>query len=253
MQFRRSTGRLFWGLILCALGVVWLLENIGVTTVSLGDLIRLYWPAIPIYFGVVGFTEALTRGFGENRGLLWGSLIVNAFFTAFFVVILGNINFWWSIDLDLIWKVLLPVLLLFIGVSLLRGGVQRPGARTYWSVMSGTKAVNTAWEDISAIAVMGGGDVDFSQAGLPDREYIIDVYCLMGGFDFKVPEGVRVECDWTGIMGGVTVNGKGRGALVESQRISAGEGPVVRLRAVTIMGGAGVKTVPATRPFEAVS
>lgn len=240
-MIRLSAGRVFWGLILTALGVIWLLNNVGATNINLGDLIGHYWPLIPIYFGVTSMYDVvLKRGWGHH-GILWGSLIINALFTLIFTVVLGNINFWWSIDLSLLWKLLVPAVLLTVGVALMVGGFSRPGARTYWGIMSGVKDVRNTWDDLAVITVMGGATIDLTPAGLPDRDVLIDVYAIMGGGDIKVPEGVTVVCEWTGVMGGVSVFGRSANAVVDHRTVREGEGPVVRVRALTVMGGYDIK------------
>lgn len=242
---RLPTGRIFWGLLLTLLGVVWLLENLNLASVSLGTLFGQYWPVIIIYFAAAGILEALTRT-GQGRGVLWGTLAVNGLVAAVFTIVLGNKNGWWAVDLDLLWKLALPAVLLLIGGMLMVGGVRRPGARSYLAVMSGAKDKRTTWEDLSAVAVMGGADLDLTGAGLPDRDILIDVYAIMGGVDIRVPEGVTVVCDWTGIMGGASVvRGQESGAIVDHRQLVHGTGPVVRVRALTVMGGVKVRHYPA--------
>lgn len=242
---RLPTGRIFWGLLLSLLGVVWLLNNLGLATVSLGTLWENYWPVIVIYFAVAGIVEAVTVA-GTGRGVLWGTLVVNGLVAFVFTVVLGNKNGWFAIDLSLLWKLAVPALLLLIGVTMMAGGMRRPGARSYWAVMSGSKDVRTTWEDIAAVAVMGGADVDLSRAGLPDRDVLIDVYAVMGGVDIRVPEGVQVVCDWTGIMGGASVvPGHEVGTVLDHRQLVHGSGSVVRVKALTIMGGVKVRQVPA--------
>ncbi|HYG56632.1 MAG TPA: LiaF domain-containing protein [Symbiobacteriaceae bacterium] len=241
---RLPTGRFFWGIFLAAVGILWLLNNVGVTAFSLGDILSRFWPVIPIYFGVAGIADVALRG-TEHRGILWGSLIVNTLATVFFAILLGNINHWFSVDLSLIWKLAFPLLLLAAGLFMLRGYASAPGARTYWAVMSGAKDVRTTWDDLSVIGFMGGADVDLSQAGLPDREVLIDIYAMMGGVEIKVPEGVSVEYEWTGVMGGMEVFGKTTGGVIDHRRSVAGQGPKVRVRAHTMMGAAKIKQVPA--------
>lgn len=241
MIYRRSGNRpVFWALLLIVIGVVALIDNLGLGHLDLGDLISQWWPVIPIYFGLMGVTFALLRQ-GSGRGIMWGSLVVNALFTAFFVNVLGNNHDWWSFDPG---NWLFPLLLVVIGLSLLlRGPGTRPGARTYWAIMFGTRPQPGQWEDTTAVALMGGVQVDLSQAGLPDREVLIDAYALMGGITIYVPEGVRVETEWAGFMGGMNVFGQHAGAFVDQRRMAEGSGPVVRVRGQSILGGINVKRV----------
>lgn len=240
MISKALNGRIFWGLLLLAAGVIWLLSNLEVTTISLGDLLSHYWPVILIYFGAVGLVEVLERA--PARGFLWGSTVVSGVVTAVGVILLGNLNGWWAVELSLLWKLVLPALLLIAGFSLLRGGLARPGSRTYWSVMGGAKVVPDHWHNLSAVAIMGGSNFDLRRAELPlAGEYWIEAHALMGGVDVKVPANVRVTVEWMGIMGGAEVLGRSKGVLVGSDRVEVGEGDVhLHIRATTVMGGVKV-------------
>lgn len=240
MISRALNGRIFWGLVLLGAGVLWLLNNLDVQTIALGDLISRYWPVLFIYFGFVGLVEVAERAPG--RGILWGSAVVSGLLTAVGIILLGNLNGWWEIELSILWKLALPALLLIIGFSMLRGGVARPGSRTYWSVMGGGKVVPDHWHNLSAVAIMGGSSFDMRQAALPlAGDYWIEVHALMGGVDVKVPENVKVTVEWMGLMGGAEVLGRGKGVLLGSERIVEGEGEVhLHIRAMTIMGGVKV-------------
>jgi hypothetical protein len=235
----RSNRSLFWGGLLIVLGAVWLVDNLGLGHFDLGTAIALWWPVIPIYFGVAGLATALSgRG---GRRVMWGSLLVNGLFTALFVAWLGNLQDWWYVDLTLGWSLVPAVVLVFLGVSMLLGPATRVGARTYWAVMFGVRPRPVAWDDATAIAVMGGVNLDFSQAGLPEREVLIDAYALMGGVNIYVPEGVRVVAEWTGLMGGLQLFDRGAGSFADHRQFESGEGPVIRVRAQSIMGGINVK------------
>jgi len=238
---RIPTRRIFWGLMLAALGVVWLLKNLGLTTYDFGDVLSQYWPCILIFFGVVGSLQVLSANPG--RGILWGSVILNVLIALLGVALLGNINGWYYVNVDFFVRLIVPVLLLLLGLSLLRGSVQRPGARTLWAVMGGPRYTLGQWDDLSVISVMGGQKVDLTQAGIPMKDVIIDVYAVMGGADIFLPDTVTVECQWTGALGGLEFNGEHIGGALDFRKMEAGQGPKVLVRAHTIMGGAKVVQV----------
>ena len=50
MNERKNQGRIFWGLLLIVLGVVFLLDRMG--RLDFGDLIGRYWPVIFILIGI---------------------------------------------------------------------------------------------------------------------------------------------------------------------------------------------------------
>ncbi len=81
---------------------------------------------------------------------------------------------------------------------------------------------------------MGDAKIDLNDAELAADDVQITVLSFMGGSDVYVPEDLRVEISDVGILGGNDIQ---RGAP-ESERL---DGPVVRLRLISIMGGANVR------------
>ncbi|HYF94247.1 MAG TPA: LiaF domain-containing protein [Symbiobacteriaceae bacterium] len=240
-MIRLTTRRMVWGLVLTALGLAWVVRNLGLAYFDLGTLIGLYWPVIPIFFMTMSMFEMVQESGGVHKGFIWAGLAINVFFTAVFVVMLGNNLDWWDLDVTVMFKVLIPAVLVFIGVRLMTGTVQRPNARSYWGIMSGAKDVRTTWDDLTITNIMGGSSIDMSRAGLPDREIIVEVFSLMGGGDLKLPAGVTVICEATSIMGGAKVFGHDVGGFVDARTVTEGAGPVVRVRMLSVMGGFDIK------------
>jgi hypothetical protein len=54
----------------------------------------------------------------------------------------------------------------------------------------------------TATAVMGGVELDFSQAAFLTDEVVVTVVAIMGGIDITVPDDAAVKVDGVGIMGG---------------------------------------------------
>lgn len=240
MLNRVTSERFFWGLILVLLGGYWTLGRAGVVTDGAGGLILLYWPVIFIFYGIRGAVDAALHSRSAGGAFPWGTTLLNLGFTVLFLVVLGNNNDWWDVNLSPVWRLFWPALALFAGIHLLVGGLWRPGARTYLAFMSGSKDQRTAWDDLTVLNIMGGTDLDLSRAGLPDREVVIHAYSLMGGGGLKVPPGVKVVCEQTALMGGGNILGREAGGLIDRRVIEAGEGPVVRLRCISLMGGVDV-------------
>lgn len=241
---RILSGRFLWGLLLVLAGGWWFLSSAGITTIGLGDLLERFWPLIFIYFGAAGMISALRTGASGGRAFPWASLILNLAMTLIFVIVLGNTNDWWNVNLSGLWKFILPTVVIFMGITLMIGRPRLSSAKTYVAIMSGSKDVRTSWDDLTILNVMGGTEVDLSKAGLPDREVFIDTYSVMGGGDLFVPPGVKVICEATSVLGGVTVLGQEAGGLIDRRVIEVGEGPVVRMRCMSVMGGVDVVEGP---------
>lgn len=84
----------------------------------------------------------------------------------------------------------------------------------------------------NVLTVMGGVDLDFSEAKLPPGVSDITVFCCMGGLDIIVPEGVNVEVNCVPIMGGVDRK------ISDERKPGA---PTLRVRGLVVMGGVDIK------------
>ncbi|SET57439.1 DUF1707 domain-containing protein [Thalassotalea agarivorans] len=59
---------------------------------------------------------------------------------------------------------------------------------------------------LKVTTVFGGGDLNFSEAVFSQQQTEIEVFCLFGGVDIHVPEGVNVVSRMFNIFGGVSNN-----------------------------------------------
>jgi hypothetical protein len=96
----------------------------------------------------------------------------------------------------------------------------------------------------TVVNLMGGADLDLTDALVQGPETEIRVLSLMGGSDIIVPDGVRVELSGFAFMGGNDLR-------LEDTPSPPPGAPVVHVRAYSIMGGTDVKlrtTVGSRRP-----
>jgi Domain of unknown function (DUF1707) len=117
--------------------------------------------------------------------------------------------------------------------------VVRPGqggSRLLLSVF-GTTQRSGRWRvapRCTVLSVLGSASLDLNDAELAADDVTITVISLLGSADVRVPEELRVEVSDVGIMGGNDVR-RGRPGV---ERL---DGPVVRLRLFSIMGGATLR------------
>jgi hypothetical protein len=83
-----------------------------------------------------------------------------------------------------------------------------------------------------AIGVLGGVDVDLSEAELAAPEVMITKVSVIGGVSVRVPQGMRVEVSNFSILGGRDVNLGGP---------LAPNAPVLHIRSFSIIGGVNVR------------
>jgi len=120
------------------------------------------------------------------------------------------------------------------GVTVRRG----PGGAKWLVAIMGGCERRGRWrlaERATSLNIMGGADLDLSQAELAADHVELTVFSLMGGADIYVPENLQVEVSEFAFMGGNSVR------LGDNPR---GTGPVIKLRLLSIMGGSDVKRGP---------
>lgn len=64
--------RIFWGLLLIAAGVLFLLDRTGLITVDFGTLFRTYWPVLVIFFGLSGAISCIRQ---TLAGGIWNLIV----------------------------------------------------------------------------------------------------------------------------------------------------------------------------------
>jgi hypothetical protein len=118
------------------------------------------------------------------------------------------------------------------------GVVVRPGGggtRNVISIMSGHDH-SGRWRvapTCRVVNIMGGSDLDFNDAELSDPDTTITVVSIMGGAEIHVPDNVDVQVSKVGIMGGNDVE-------LSDTPVPDGA-PVIRIRLISILGGASVR------------
>jgi hypothetical protein len=223
----RWTGRLFFGLVVIALGILFTLDNLDL--IESGDILR-WWPALLI---VVGFAKIL--GVGTLPRPVFGG----------FVALLGT---WWLLNnLDIIdlepWD-LWPVFLIGIGIAIViratrtsipavAGGDPdtRMSAFALWSG-STRRITSQEFQGGDVTAIMGGHEIDLRESRPAGGTCVIDLFVWWGGVDITVPDDWRVSVEGLALMGAIEDSTRGSGGEVRGHLI---------LKGLVVMGGVEVK------------
>jgi len=230
-------GRLWFGIVVLGLGVLWTLDNLGLVD---SERVLEWWPLLLVAFGLSKLlgrdgarplAAALWVGaglwlLGHNLGLLpWG---------------LGDL-----------W----PLLLIVLGVSIIRramrgprtvdagpraggstAGSDAPGADSFsctavWAGVDRT-VTSQSFRGGDYTAVMGGGKVNLHGARPIPEGAVIDVFIAMGGMEILVPEDWQVVNQLHALMGGID----------DSRNVVPLQGgPVLYLKGTVVMGGIEIK------------
>jgi hypothetical protein len=118
-------------------------------------------------------------------------------------------------------------------VGAARGAVAERGpGRPSWHISPiGGLSVSGPWRmerSVVVVSLIGGADLDLSQAQLAAPEVTLTKVSLLGGVSIAVPPGIRVDASGFSLIGGTSVDAgpePGPGA------------PTVRIRAFSLLGG----------------
>lgn len=112
---------------------------------------------------------------------------------------------------DLVWKILLPIVFITLGLSIIfkpsvnkmQGKKIGKAKQEYIGIFSGSEdKVKGKFEDATCTAVFGGVELDLRDASIKE-DIVIDCISVFGGITIKVPDNVIVKPIGTPIFGGV--------------------------------------------------
>jgi predicted membrane protein len=220
-----NPGRLLIGVVLIALGVVYLLDRLGVA--QAGALIAAFWPLAIIAAGVLQMAV--------TRRIHLGAVIV---------VLVGLALLASSLNLlsTNVWQLFWPVVLIALGVLFLAGVVTRGGLHQTdqrdqahaFSVFGGQRVISESqqFRGASLTAFFGGATLDLRQAKLAPEGADVDVMTAFGGAQVIVPQG------WPVVFSGVPVFGSFDD---KTSHTGAETGPQLRIRGAALFGGVEAK------------
>ena len=224
-QGLRVSGRLFAGLVITAVGVLLMLDNLDI--VESAPVFR-YFPLLVIGIGLAklfGVWTGPSRSLGSFLVLLGTWLLLNT---------LDIVSEFWSF-----W----PLFLVLIGGAIVWRSLSRqrdagPAADSSsrfssFALMSGIERKNSS-EDFrggDATAVMGGCEIDLRGARIQGGQAVVDTFALWGGVGLKVPVDWKVSGEVIPLMG----------AFEDNTKTPAGEpkGHLI-VKGIAIMGGVEV-------------
>lgn len=217
--------KLIAGIFFTVLGILLTADNLDLLVAD--RYIRL-WPALVMLAGLVKVYEPGSALLGIAL------LIVGAWLLAHNV---GLIRF----TIFDMW----PIILIGIGVLLVGrafGFMPQPHLPKNMVLLSAQKLEHGArdYTGGTLTAVLGGYEVDLTQADIRQSPAVLNVFALWGAIEIQVPEEWDVQSEVMPVMGGVEVTTP-RGAVVDPKKR-------LILRGSALMGGIEVKGVPRRQP-----
>lgn len=212
---------LVWGALIVFIGFALLLDHMGY--ISIGNLFR-FWPLILVFFGVGHlFTPS-------NR--TWGILLL-VLGTVFQLNTLGITH--------LGFRELWPVAVIAVGLLLMWGALKSPvvtssdGTRDTVDTINALAIFGGAERRVSgksfkggkATSVFGGVELDFRDADIEGETATLEVNCIFGGVEIRVPESWHVHSASIPVLGGYS----------DKSRLSGVEDPAAPKRKTLIITG----------------
>ena len=117
------------------------------------------------------------------------------------------------------------------------GGI--PGPAFSVAILSGARRAGTWVVPVhyTAVAVMGGVELDLRQARFAGHEVTISAFALMGGITIIAPDNIELDVSGFGVMGGFDHTAAGPGVP---------GAPRVKVIGCALMGGVDVRRRPAS-------
>lgn len=229
MQSSRSGSRNVVGILLIALGVIFLLDTLDVFGED-SNIIGDYWPVVIIGIGFVSWArKGFTFELGPVIVMTIGGLLLIGSLTdwnvwQFWPVILIIIGLWF------VWRHRLPMRT-STGETLTGDGTVNASA-----IFGGNEQrIGGEFKGGRVTAVMGGGKLNLLDATLPTGGAVLDVSAVMGSYEVIVPSTWRVVLNVDALLGGVEDKREVPIMADDSQ-------PALDIRGSAIMGSVEIKS-----------
>ena len=218
---KKSKG-IIWGVVLILIGIV--LGGNALDLFHVDVFFDGWWTLfiiVPCIFGLVSDRDKT----GSLVGLVVGILLLLS---------CQNI-----IDFDVIWKLIVPIIIVGIGLSLiLKNTTDKKEAKAIscddevYATFSAQKVnVENEFKGTNLNAIFGGIELDLSKAKIKN-DVVINTTAVFGGIDIKVPEDVNVKVKSTCIFGGVDD---------DDRKVEGEKKKTIYINATCIFGGVDIK------------
>ncbi len=226
----KKLSNILWGIVLIALGVVLAVNAFDIVDVDV--FFDGWWTLFIIIPSVIGIiTEKKKTGNFITLGI--GVLLL--------------LSCQKIIDIDIIWKLIIPIGIVLVGIKLIfsdvfsakekelvkkiRGNTENLPVGT--AVFSG-KDMNFSGEPFNGtdlVAIFGGVECDLKEAEI-NNDCVIKATAVFGGIDIALPANVNVKVNSNSIFGGISD---------KAHRNSKDNAVTVYIEGVCVFGGVDIK------------
>lgn len=222
---RVSAAQLIAGLAVLAAGLLLTLDRLHILHAE--DYLR-FWPSLLVLAGLAMAIQR--RGSGRLTGLILAAL--GSWLQLYF---LGWVDAWPG-------DYFAPIVLLLLGLFLVLGGLRRRAAGPLeadswvnaFAFWTGLKRNTTSpdFRGAELTAIMGGIELDLTQAKIPSGRAEIHIFSMWGGVDVRIPKEWRVDIPLLALLGGYDD---------KTEQTPLPGAPVLVLKGFVLMAGLDIK------------
>ena len=181
------------GIVFIVVGVIVGLNSFGITNIN------IFFDGWWTLFIIIPAINGLVTDEEKTGSIIW--LIIGI------TLLLGCQDL---ISFDILWKLTLPVILVFIGLSIMFNNNGKKISKNtddneYCACFSGQtiKFDGKDFKGTKVNAIFGGITIDLTNAKVKDGA-VIDATAVFGGVTILIPEDLKVEIKSTSVFGGVS-------------------------------------------------
>ena len=219
---KKNIGRIGIGLAFIVGGGLLLLNNF--TAINFGDTLSSWWPIIIIVASIIMLLN-------DRSSYLWAALV-------FMIGAIFQLR-----ELDIVsftpWQIIWPLVIIFIGISILvnlgkpHGKIRTGSFDAITAILGGNEKRNTSddFTGANVTAILGGAVLDISRATIK-KEATISLFSFWGGIEIVVPRGVIVRNETSAILGGIEDT---------TEKATSKNAPVLHTTGDTVMAGTDIR------------
>lgn len=181
------------GIVFIVVGIIVGLNSFGITNIN------IFFDGWWTLFIIIPAINGLVTDEEKTGSIIW--LIIGI------TLLLGCQDL---ISFDILWKLTLPVILVFIGLSIMFNNNGKKSSKNtddneYCACFSGQtiKFDGKDFKGTKVNAIFGGITIDLTNAKVKDGA-VIDATAVFGGVTILIPEDLKVEIKSTSVFGGVS-------------------------------------------------
>jgi len=199
------TSQLVMGLILVGLGILFLLDRLEIIEAS--QVLRL-WPAVLVVLGLMKLFQSRS-----TPGRFFGFILAGGGT----LLLLNRIEY---IPVAFSFRDLVVLVLIGLGISFIWSSLssKKKGAMTLeesedaasfinsFALLGGISRKNNSknFQGGELSAILGGVELDLTEAHIEDEAAVITVFTFWGGIEIKILDNWKVEIDGHPILGGIS-------------------------------------------------